>query len=184
MPAFGGAAAGHEVETNKRSTEEVASGVTAVILIVVVAVFTCGSLWLGIFAIPSFFAFFRASVVAVSSIREVGACGGCACVWLACCVCVLAPNKPARPSCICQPSTREEGRPPPPSLTSGFIIVLLCQEEREKEIVARKAGRLGLRASSPLDDGARGERTVGEKDATSSASKRPLLLRQGCLFFA
>lgn len=71
MPAFGGAAAGHEVEVKKRSTEEIASGVTTALLILIVTFFTCGSLWLGIFAIPSFFAFFRASVVAISSIREV-----------------------------------------------------------------------------------------------------------------
>lgn len=71
MPAFGGAAAGHEVELKKRSTEEIASGVTTALLILVVVFFTCGSLWLGIFAIPSFFAFFRASVVAISSVREV-----------------------------------------------------------------------------------------------------------------
>eukprot|EP00752_Nemacystus_decipiens_P014993 g13350.t1 len=70
MPGFGGAAAGHEIEVKKRSTEEIASGITTALLILVVVFFTCGSLWLGIFAIPSFFAFFRASVVAISSIRE------------------------------------------------------------------------------------------------------------------
>lgn len=74
MPAFGGAAAGHEIEVKKRSTEEIASGITSALLILVVVFFTCGSLWLGIFAIPSFFAFFRASVVAISSIREVRMC--------------------------------------------------------------------------------------------------------------
>lgn len=73
MPAFNGVAAGHEVDTKKRSTDEIASGVTTSLLILIVTFFTCGSLWLGIFAIPAFFAFFRASVVTVSSIREVRA---------------------------------------------------------------------------------------------------------------
>ncbi|CAM9995875.1 unnamed protein product, partial [Laminaria digitata] len=70
MPAFNGVAAGHEKETKKRSTEEIVSGVTNSLLILIVTFFTCGSLWLGIFAIPAFFAFFRASVVTVSSVRE------------------------------------------------------------------------------------------------------------------
>lgn len=71
MPQFGGAAAGHEVEAKKRSGEDIATGITNALLILIVIFFTCGSLWLGIFAIPSFFAFFRASVVAISSVREV-----------------------------------------------------------------------------------------------------------------
>lgn len=71
MPPFGGTAAGHGVETKKRSTEEVATGIFNALLILVIVVFTVGMLWLGVFAIPSFFAFFRASVVTICSIREV-----------------------------------------------------------------------------------------------------------------
>lgn len=71
MPAFNGAAAGHKLEDKKRSTEDVVSGVATTLLILIVAIFTLGSVWLGIFAIPAFFAFFRASVVTISSIREV-----------------------------------------------------------------------------------------------------------------
>lgn len=70
MPAFNGVAAGHEME-KKRSKDDIASGITTSLLILIVALFTCGSLWLGIFAIPAFFAFFRASVVTISSVREV-----------------------------------------------------------------------------------------------------------------
>lgn len=73
MPAFNGVAAGHEVDTKKRSKDDIASGITTSLLILIVTFFTCGSLWLGIFAIPAFFAFFRASVVTISSIREVRA---------------------------------------------------------------------------------------------------------------
>lgn len=71
MPQFGGVAAGHDVVVKKRSGEDIAAGITNAILILIVIFFTCASLWLGIFAIPSFFAFFRASVVAISSAREV-----------------------------------------------------------------------------------------------------------------
>ena len=73
MPAFDGVAAGHEMETKKHSKEDIAAGVTNSLLMLIVIVFTLGSLWLGIFAIPAFFAFFRASVVTISSIREVRA---------------------------------------------------------------------------------------------------------------
>ena len=77
MPAFNGEAApGQEAMFDedmkkKRSVADIASGIMTVLLILVVIVFTLGSLWLGIFAIPAFFAFFRASVVTISSIREV-----------------------------------------------------------------------------------------------------------------
>ena len=78
MPAFNGEAAPGQEATldgdmmkKKRSAADIASGITNALLILIVTFFTCGSLWLGIFAIPAFFAFFRASVVTVSSIREV-----------------------------------------------------------------------------------------------------------------
>ena len=69
MPPFNNT--GDETETKKRSASEIAAGITNVLLILIIAFFTCASLWLGVFAIPSFFAFFRASVVAISSVREV-----------------------------------------------------------------------------------------------------------------
>lgn len=71
MPAFDGVAGGAEVDKEKRSSEEIASSVTSTLLMLIVAFFVGLSLWIGVFAIPAFFAFFRASVVTVSSIREV-----------------------------------------------------------------------------------------------------------------
>eukprot|EP00904_Undaria_pinnatifida_P008153 jgi/Undpi1/4468/HiC_scaffold_17.g07822.m1 len=78
MPAFNGEVAegqdgarmAEEYHDKKRSAADIASGITTALLILIVTFFTCGSLWLGIFAIPAFFAFFRASVVTVSSVRE------------------------------------------------------------------------------------------------------------------
>lgn len=74
MPAFNGVAAGAHVDKEKRSSEEIASNVTSVLLMLIVVFFVGISLWLGVFAIPAFFAFFRASVVTVSSVREVRVC--------------------------------------------------------------------------------------------------------------
>lgn len=71
MPPFNAAPDEMEFGQKKRSVEEIAAAVTNVLLMLIVAFFTCASLWLGVFAIPSFFAFFRASVVTISSIREV-----------------------------------------------------------------------------------------------------------------
>lgn len=71
MPAFDGVAGGAEVDKEKRSPEEIASNVTSTLLMLIVAFFVGLSLWIGVFAIPAFFVFFRASVVTVSSIREV-----------------------------------------------------------------------------------------------------------------
>lgn len=100
MPAFNGVAAGHDTVEKKRSTEEIASGITTALLIVVIFVFVGASLWLGVFAIPAFFAFFRASVVTISSIREVRWCLG------VCMDDIFNCRSPPLPA------------PPPPPLTS------------------------------------------------------------------
>ena len=68
MPPFNGAAAG---EDKKHLAEKITAGIANSLLTLLVAFFTCASLWLGVFSIPSFFAFFRASVVTISSVREV-----------------------------------------------------------------------------------------------------------------
>lgn len=71
MPPFNGIINEAEFGKKKLFAEEVAAGVTNVLLMLIVAFFTGASLWLGVFAIPSFFAFFRTSVVTTSSIQEV-----------------------------------------------------------------------------------------------------------------
>ena len=71
MPPFNGITNEAEVRKKKLFSEEIAAGVTNGLLMLIVTFFTGASLWLGVFAIPSFFAFFRASVVTISSIQEV-----------------------------------------------------------------------------------------------------------------
>lgn len=53
---------------------DVATSATNALLILIVLLFVLFGLWVEVFAIPAFFVFFRAAVVTVASVRQVGWC--------------------------------------------------------------------------------------------------------------